>query len=159
MEDLHSDIRALLPSAALSEDHTQGIESTLWLELVVEKVTGELLSPSEGTGEEQPLNPTEKNQTLLQLTAVRRQDLTLEYRLVVCLLTSIGRSSEMTYMVDLLHQKHYFEVLMRKKLDPSGTLKTALLDYIKRCCPGDSEKHDMIALCFSMCREIGENQS
>lgn len=41
--------------------------------------------------------------------------------------------------------------------DQSGTLKTALLDYIKRCRPGDSEKHNMIALCFSMCREIGEN--
>ncbi|KAM6182026.1 spatacsin [Erethizon dorsatum] len=80
-----------------------------------------------------------------------------EYGLVVRLLTGIGRYNEMTYMFDLLHQKHYFEVLMRKKLDPSGTLKTALLDYIKRCRPGDSEKHNMIALCFSMCREIGEN--
>ncbi|KAL1786843.1 spatacsin isoform X1 [Sigmodon hispidus] len=80
-----------------------------------------------------------------------------EYGLVVRLLTGIGRYNDMTYIFDLLHQKHYFEVLMRKKLDPSGTLKTALLDYIKRCRPGDSEKHNMIALCFSMCREIGEN--
>ncbi|XP_055480029.1 spatacsin [Psammomys obesus] len=80
-----------------------------------------------------------------------------EYGLLVRLLTGIGRYNEMTYIFDLLHQKHYFEVLMRKKLDPSGTLKTALLDYIKRCRPGDSEKHNMIALCFSMCREIGEN--
>ncbi|GAB1286802.1 Spatacsin [Apodemus speciosus] len=80
-----------------------------------------------------------------------------EYGLVVRLLTGIGRYNEMTYIFDLLHQKHYFEVLMRKKLDPTGTLKTALLDYIKRCRPGDSEKHNMIALCFSMCREIGEN--
>ncbi|XP_062998105.1 spatacsin-like [Elgaria multicarinata webbii] len=72
-------------------------------------------------------------------------------------LTGIGRYNEMTYIFDLLHEKHHFEVLMRKKLDPSGTLKTALLDYIKRCRPGDSEKHNMIALCFSMCREIGEN--
>ncbi|XP_053933216.1 spatacsin [Cuculus canorus] len=80
-----------------------------------------------------------------------------EYGLVVRLLTGIGRYNEMTYVFELLHQKHYFEVLMRKKLDPSGTLKTALLDYIKRCRPGDSEKHNMIALCFSMCREIGEN--
>ncbi|XP_051000473.1 spatacsin [Acomys russatus] len=80
-----------------------------------------------------------------------------EYGLMVRLLTGIGRYNEMTYIFDLLHQKHYFEVLMRKKLDPSGTLKTALLDYIKRCRPGDSEKHNMIALCFSMCREIGEN--
>ncbi|KAM6409847.1 spatacsin [Rhynochetos jubatus] len=80
-----------------------------------------------------------------------------EYGLVVRLLTGIGRYNEMTYVFELLHEKHYFEVLMRKKLDPSGTLKTALLDYIKRCRPGDSEKHNMIALCFSMCREIGEN--
>ncbi|NXI71697.1 SPTCS protein, partial [Anseranas semipalmata] len=80
-----------------------------------------------------------------------------EYGLLVRLLTGIGRYNEMTYIFELLHEKHYFEVLMRKKLDPSGTLKTALLDYIKRCRPGDSEKHNMIALCFSMCREIGEN--
>ncbi|KAM5235417.1 spatacsin [Ctenodactylus gundi] len=79
------------------------------------------------------------------------------YGLMVRLLTGIGRYNEMTYIFDLLYKKHYFEVLMRKKLDPSGTLKTALLDYIKRCHPGDSEKHNMIALCFSMCREIGEN--
>ncbi|XP_063001013.1 spatacsin-like [Elgaria multicarinata webbii] len=79
-----------------------------------------------------------------------------EYGLVR-LLTGIGRYHEMTYIFDLLHEKHHFEVLMRKTLHPSGTLKTALLDYIKRCRPGDSEKHNMIALCFSMCREIGEN--
>ncbi|XP_038605866.1 spatacsin [Tachyglossus aculeatus] len=80
-----------------------------------------------------------------------------EFGLVVRLLTGIGRYQEMTYVFDLLHRKHYFEVLMRKKLDSSGTLKTALLDYMKRCRPGDSEKHNMIALCFSMCRQIGEN--
>ncbi|XP_066052716.1 spatacsin isoform X2 [Chamaea fasciata] len=80
-----------------------------------------------------------------------------EFGLVVRLLTGIGRYNEMTYIFELLHQKHYFEVLMRKKLDPSGTLKAALLDYTKRCRPGDSEKHNMIALCFSMCREIGQN--
>lgn len=26
----------------------------------------------------------------------------------------------MTYIFELLHEKHYFEVLMRKKLDPVG---------------------------------------
>lgn len=39
----------------------------------------------------------------------------------------------------------------------SSGLKTALLDYLKRCLPADSEKHNMVALCFSMRREIGEN--
>uniref|UniRef100_A0A3B5L9T1 Spatacsin C-terminal domain-containing protein n=1 Tax=Xiphophorus couchianus TaxID=32473 RepID=A0A3B5L9T1_9TELE len=72
----------------------------------------------------------------------------------VRLLTGIGRYNEMTYIFDLLHQNHCFEMLLRKK---SSSLKTSLLDYIKRCLPADSEKHNMVALCFSMRREIGEN--
>lgn len=36
----------------------------------------------------------------------------------VRLLTGIGRYNEMTYIFELLHHKHYFEVLMRKNLDP-----------------------------------------
>ncbi|XP_060932342.1 spatacsin-like [Limanda limanda] len=67
----------------------------------------------------------------------------------------------MTYVFDLLHQNHRFEMLLRKKVDmdrgQSSSLKTALLDYIRRCLPADSEKHNMVALCFSMRREIGEN--
>ncbi|XP_018621263.2 spatacsin isoform X3 [Scleropages formosus] len=79
------------------------------------------------------------------------------YGLLVRLLTGIGRYNEMTYVFDLLNQNHRFEMLLRKKVESNATLKTALLDYIKRCLPGDSEKHNMVALCFSMCREIGEN--
>lgn len=83
------------------------------------------------------------------------------YSLLVRLLTGIGRYNEMTYIFDLLHQNHRFEMLLRKKVDAdrgqSSGLKTALLDYLKRCLPGDSEKHNMVALCFSMRREIGEN--
>uniref|UniRef100_A0A3P9IS86 SPG11 vesicle trafficking associated, spatacsin n=1 Tax=Oryzias latipes TaxID=8090 RepID=A0A3P9IS86_ORYLA len=81
--------------------------------------------------------------------------------LQVRLLTGMGRYNEMTYIFDLLHQNHRFEMLLRKKVDTdrkqSCSLKTALLDYIKRCLPADSEKHNMVALCFSMRREIGEN--
>ncbi|KAG9341188.1 hypothetical protein JZ751_019627 [Albula glossodonta] len=79
------------------------------------------------------------------------------YSLLVRLLTGIGRYNEMTYIFDLLNQNHRFEMLLRKKVESNTRLKTALLDYIKRCLPGDSEKHNMVALCFSMCREIGEN--
>ncbi|KAF7649404.1 hypothetical protein LDENG_00141710, partial [Lucifuga dentata] len=83
------------------------------------------------------------------------------YSLLVRLLTGIGRYNEMTYIFDLLHQNHRFEMLLRKKVETnrgqSSSLKTALLDYIKRCLPADSEKHNMVALCFSMRREIGEN--
>ncbi|XP_076863202.1 spatacsin [Brachyhypopomus gauderio] len=79
------------------------------------------------------------------------------YGLLVRLLTGIGRYNEMTYIFDLLNQNHHFEILLRKKEESNTRLKTALLDYIKRCLPGDSEKHNMVALCFSMRREIGEN--
>ncbi|XP_070687544.1 spatacsin [Pempheris klunzingeri] len=83
------------------------------------------------------------------------------YGLLVRLLTGISRYNEMTYVFDLLHQNHRFEMLLRKKVETdrgqSSSLKTALLDYIKRCLPADSEKHNMVALCFSMRREIGEN--
>lgn len=83
------------------------------------------------------------------------------YGLLVRLLTGVARYNDMTYIFDLLHQSHSFEALLRKKLDTgkgqSSSLKTALLDYLKRCRPGDSEKHNMVALCFSMRREIGEN--
>lgn len=83
------------------------------------------------------------------------------YSLLVRLLTGIGRYNEMTYIFDLLHQSHCFEMLLRKKMDTdrgqSSSLKSALLDYIKRCLPADSEKYNMVALCFSMRREIGEN--
>uniref|UniRef100_A0A669F7L2 SPG11 vesicle trafficking associated, spatacsin n=1 Tax=Oreochromis niloticus TaxID=8128 RepID=A0A669F7L2_ORENI len=76
------------------------------------------------------------------------------YSLLVRLLTGISRYNEMTYVFDLLHQNHCFEMLLRKK---SSSLKSALLDYIKRCLPADSEKYNMVALCFTMRREIGEN--
>lgn len=42
----------------------------------------------------------------------------------VRLLTGIGRYNDMTYIFELLHQKHYFEVLMRKNLDPVGEGQT-----------------------------------
>ncbi|XP_068168365.1 spatacsin isoform X3 [Antennarius striatus] len=83
------------------------------------------------------------------------------YSLMVRLLIGIHRYNEMTYIVDLLIQNHCFEILLRKKLvmerGQTSSLKAALLDYIKRCLPADSEKHNMVALCFSMRREIGEN--
>ncbi|KAL2093283.1 hypothetical protein ACEWY4_010595 [Coilia grayii] len=79
------------------------------------------------------------------------------HSLLVRLLTGIGRYNEMTYIFDLLNQNHCFEMLLRKKVESNSGLKMALLDYIKRCLPCDSEKHNMVALCFSMSREIGEN--
>ncbi|KAG9488969.1 hypothetical protein GDO78_005140 [Eleutherodactylus coqui] len=80
-----------------------------------------------------------------------------EYSLMVRLLSGIGRYNDMVYVFDILHKNQHFEVLLRKQLDTKGGLQTALLEYIKRCHPGDSEKHNMTALCFSLHRDIGHN--
>ncbi|XP_053574447.1 spatacsin isoform X2 [Bombina bombina] len=80
-----------------------------------------------------------------------------EYRLMVRLLSGIGRYNDMVYVFDILHKNQHFEALLRKQLDTKGGLQTALLEYIKRCHPGDSEKHNMTALCFSLHRDIGHN--
>ncbi|XP_056427549.1 spatacsin [Hyla sarda] len=80
-----------------------------------------------------------------------------EYSLMVRLLSGIGRYNDMVYVFDILHKNQHFEVLLRKHLDTKGGLQTALLEYIKRCHPGDSEKHNMTALCFSLHRDIGHN--
>ncbi|XP_072255220.1 spatacsin [Pyxicephalus adspersus] len=80
-----------------------------------------------------------------------------EYSLMVRLLSGIGRYNDMVYVFDILHKNQHFELLLRKQLDIKGGLQTALLEYIKRCHPGDSEKHNLTALCFSMHRDIGHN--
>lgn len=38
----------------------------------------------------------------------------------VRLLTGVGRYNEMTYVFDLLHQNHRFEILLRKNVDADG---------------------------------------
>ncbi|KAG8574868.1 hypothetical protein GDO81_009376 [Engystomops pustulosus] len=80
-----------------------------------------------------------------------------EYSLMVRLLSGIGRYNDLAYIFDLLHKNQHFEALLRKRLDTKGGLQLALLEYIKRCHPGDSEKHNMAALCFSLHRDIGHN--
>ncbi|XP_078710945.1 spatacsin isoform X2 [Lampetra fluviatilis] len=80
-----------------------------------------------------------------------------EYNLMVRLLVEIGRYTEMTYILDILNQNHQFELLLRKKGTSDGRLKAALLKYIRQQHPGDSEKYNMVVLCFSMSREIAEN--
>ncbi|XP_070541627.1 spatacsin-like [Ptychodera flava] len=78
-----------------------------------------------------------------------------EYSLLVRLLTGVGRYSEMTYIFDILMKVQQFELLFRKGIK-DDKLKVALLDYLKRCCPEDKDTFTMVALKFSMHREIAE---
>ncbi|KAK7503511.1 hypothetical protein BaRGS_00005050 [Batillaria attramentaria] len=79
-----------------------------------------------------------------------------QYQLMIRLLTGIGRYSEMTYIFDQLQQHHQFEMLLRKGIDKEDKLKIALLDYLKRFHSDDKETYSMVALNFTMYREIAD---
>ncbi|KAL8574758.1 hypothetical protein ACOMHN_035875 [Nucella lapillus] len=79
-----------------------------------------------------------------------------QYHLMMRLLTGIGRYSEMTYIFDYLQQHHQFEMLLRKGIDKEDKLKTAILDYLKRFHSDDKDTYSMVALNFSMYREIAD---
>ncbi|GAB1610156.1 spatacsin-like isoform X1 [Argonauta hians] len=79
-----------------------------------------------------------------------------EFNLMISLLTGVGRFNEMTYIFDSLKQHHQFELLMRKGMEKEDQLRAAILDYLKRFHPNDSESYTMVALNFTMFREIGQ---
>uniref|UniRef100_A0A8C5HR24 Spatacsin C-terminal domain-containing protein n=1 Tax=Gouania willdenowi TaxID=441366 RepID=A0A8C5HR24_GOUWI len=86
----------------------------------------------------------------------------VESQASVLLLTMLHRCSSQYDLHRLLQLLADVDKLLKSNgrcnvLLQSSSLKTALLDYIKRWLPADSEKHNMVALCFSMRREIGEN--
>ncbi|XP_052830059.1 spatacsin isoform X2 [Octopus bimaculoides] len=79
-----------------------------------------------------------------------------EFNLMISLLTGVGRFNEMTYIFDALKQHHQFELLMRKGMEKEDQLRSAILDYLKRFHPNDSDSYTMVALNFTMFREIGQ---
>jgi len=78
------------------------------------------------------------------------------YSLMVRMLTGIGRFKEMSYIFETLADEHHFELLFRKDIEKEAQLKSALLDYIKKYHPNDTEKIDMLSIRFGMHREVGE---
>lgn len=79
-----------------------------------------------------------------------------EHSLMIRLLTGIARYSEMTYVFDILQQKQQLILLLRKGVEKDYKLKVALLDHLKKCFPGDRDTYTMVALHFTMFREIAE---
>ncbi|CAH1796499.1 unnamed protein product [Owenia fusiformis] len=77
-----------------------------------------------------------------------------EYSLMIRLLTGLGRYGEMVYIFDTLKESHQFELLFRKGIEKNDGLKLAILDYLKRFHPDDTETFTMVSLHFTMYREI-----
>lgn len=79
-----------------------------------------------------------------------------DYMLMVRLLTGVGRFNEMSYIFDTLFEHEYFELLCRKGIEKENKLKVALLEYLRRQHPDDTDKFSMVAHHFSMHREIAQ---
>ncbi|XP_022104683.1 spatacsin-like isoform X2 [Acanthaster planci] len=78
-----------------------------------------------------------------------------EYSLLVRLLTGVGRYCEMSYIFDVLRAHQQIELLLKRR-DKDDNLKVALLDYLKRCDPPDTEAYNFVAVKLEMNREIAE---
>ncbi|XP_078373747.1 spatacsin-like isoform X3 [Oculina patagonica] len=81
---------------------------------------------------------------------------TRDYMLMVRLLTGVGRFNEMSYIFDTLFEHEHFELLCRRGIDKENKLKVALLEYLRRQHPDDTDKFSMVAHHFSMYREIAQ---
>ncbi|XP_015777511.1 PREDICTED: spatacsin-like [Acropora digitifera] len=81
---------------------------------------------------------------------------TRDYILMVRLLTGVGRFNEMSYIFDTLFEHEHFELLCRRGIDKENKLKVALLDYLQKQHPDDTDKFSMVAHRFSMHREIAQ---
>ncbi|XP_066592873.1 spatacsin isoform X2 [Prorops nasuta] len=76
------------------------------------------------------------------------------WKLLVRLVTGVGRFTEMNYVFHILKENDQFEFLLVKGLDKTTGLKTALLDFLKRNCPENKELFTLVALHFSLYYEI-----
>nr|XP_054756524.1 spatacsin-like [Lytechinus pictus] len=76
-----------------------------------------------------------------------------EFSLMVRLLIGVRRFSEMTYIFEILRANHQMDALLKKGAN-DDKLKVALLDFLKRCDPPDTETYGIVALKFEMHREV-----
>ncbi|CAG9858094.1 unnamed protein product [Phyllotreta striolata] len=76
------------------------------------------------------------------------------WKMIVRLLTGVGRYAEMNYALRILERNDQFEFLLRKGSRKDDALKTALLEYLKKYCPDDKELYKMVALHFALFSEV-----
>ncbi|CAH1169832.1 unnamed protein product [Phaedon cochleariae] len=76
------------------------------------------------------------------------------WKLIVRLLTGVGRYTEMNYAFQILRENDQFEFLLRKGSRRDNGLKTALLEYLKKYCPDNRELYKIVALHFTLFSEV-----
>nr|CAI5834396.1 unnamed protein product [Callosobruchus analis] len=76
------------------------------------------------------------------------------WKLIVRLLTGVGRYTEMNYVFQILRENDQFEFLLRKGSRKDNALKTALLEYLKKYCPDNRDLYKIVALHFTLFSEV-----
>ncbi|KAG8230732.1 hypothetical protein J437_LFUL011067, partial [Ladona fulva] len=79
-----------------------------------------------------------------------------EWSLMVRLLTGIRRYTEMNYILLILREHEQFEYVLSKGMDKVPGLRVALLDFLRRHCPGDKELLRLVVLHFRLHSEAAE---
>lgn len=77
-----------------------------------------------------------------------------QWRLLVRLLTGMRRYGEMNYIFGILLEKQCMEVLLSKEATKNERFKIALIEYLKRHRPKDTETWDMVSASRPSCREL-----
>lgn len=78
------------------------------------------------------------------------------WKLMVRLLTGIGRYTEMNYIFQILKENDQFEYLLRKSFRKDNNLKIALVKFLKIHCPKNKKLFQMVALRFTLFSEVAE---
>lgn len=76
------------------------------------------------------------------------------WKLMVRLLTGIRRYTEMEYVFQILRENEQFEFLLNRGSKKDNSLKLALLEYLKKCCPDNRELYRIVALHFTLFSEV-----
>eukprot|EP00731_Ephydatia_muelleri_P024075 Em0016g346a len=79
------------------------------------------------------------------------------FKLMVRLLTGIGRFNELSYIVGHILKHDQFELLVQRGVDKEAQLKGSLMAYLRKHCRNDTEKMQMVALKFGMFRELARS--
>lgn len=75
---------------------------------------------------------------------------------VLRILNGIGRYSELNFIFNLIKEADQMELLFGRGVEKDPKLKNAILNFLKKFHPDDSNTFEMLAAAYSMHREIGE---
>lgn len=76
------------------------------------------------------------------------------WKLIVRLLTGVGRYTEMKYVFHVLKENDQFEYLLSKGSKKDNNLKNALITYLRKYCPDNRELYKLVALHFALFSEV-----